>query len=101
MSDLEATNDLRAKVADSLRHMGAQAPGQAEVLADAALFALGLTDLDAALERAQRAIVASVDEHVEFNIQAYGKPHTGEGEDTEFICTDAAKKALAAVFSGD
>lgn len=44
------------------------------------------------------AIVKSVDGHLEWNVKAYGKAWTGEGEDTEFLCSGAAECATAALY---
>lgn len=44
------------------------------------------------------AIVKSVQSHLDFNVAAYGKAWTEEGEDTEFICSGAAECAAAALY---
>ncbi len=56
---------------------------------------------EAAREAAQAAIVATVDKRLAFNVAAYGAAWTGETSDTEFVCTDAAKIALAAAVDAD
>ncbi len=56
---------------------------------------------EAAREAAQQAIIAAVDKRLAFNVVAYGAAWTGETADTGFVCTDAAKEALAAAVDAD
>ena len=49
-----------------------------------------------AIEAAREAIVTEVYERLGFNVAAYGKAWTGEGEDSEFIVGEAAPKAIDA-----
>ncbi len=62
---------------------------------------VGMPFSEAAREAAQAAIVATVDKRLAFNVAAYGAAWTGETSDTEFVCTDAAKIALAAAVDAD
>lgn len=50
----------------------------------------------AAIEAATAAIIAEVDERLQFNLAAYGRAWNGETGDTEFIVGESAKKALEA-----
>lgn len=49
-----------------------------------------------AKEAAHKAIVDEVEDHLRWNVMAYGKAWTEEGEDTVFIVAKSAEKALAA-----
>lgn len=51
-----------------------------------------------AVEAAKAEILKVVDENLDWNLRAYGKAWTGEGEDTEFIVGDSADRALAAAY---
>lgn len=46
------------------------------------------------------AITESVNDHLRFNAMAYGNPWTGEYEDSRFIASGAAEKAIAALYDG-
>lgn len=49
------------------------------------------------VEAAAKAIVAVVDDKLQWNVTVYGKAWTGEMDDTEFLCGGAAEAVLAAV----
>jgi hypothetical protein len=51
---------------------------------------------EAAVRVARDEIVAEVQDHLAFNVAAYGKAWTGESEDTSFVVAKSADKALAA-----
>ncbi len=54
-----------------------------------------------AIEAARERIVAVVDDHLAFNVSAYGTAWTGEREDASFIVANAADKALTAAYAID
>lgn len=47
------------------------------------------------VEEARAEIIAVVESNLAWNLKAYGKAWTGEGEDTEFIVGDAAERVVA------
>ena len=53
---------------------------------------------DAAVEAAEKAIFTVVDGNLAWNLKAYGKAWTGEGEDTAFVISDAPRRALEAAY---
>lgn len=49
------------------------------------------------INAAQEAILREVDDHLRFNVAAYGKAWTGEGEDTQFIIGRSGELAAEAI----
>lgn len=54
-----------------------------------------------AIEAAKEQIVTIVDNHLAFNVSAYGKAWTGEREDSSFVVANSANRALAAAYALD
>lgn len=53
---------------------------------------------DAAVAAAREAIIEEIDDHLSWNVRAYGKAWTGERDETGFIVGEAAEKALRAAW---